>query len=141
MIDAKGTSLTMLEEDEGAVSDSSTSDTLSLINPSILQYNTSSFMNETKVTTIPSMFSYKGVGFSLVKSFRSLKSFGVNLKVPITQHFPRYDRHQYLPRVGASIGMHFPIDYKCTFSASIPVLTAFYGNCYLYYQTYCTGLT
>lgn len=92
-------------------------------------FNTnSSMLNETRILNHPTIFLYKGVGFSFVKSFRSLQSFGMNLKVPITTHFPQYDRRQYLPRVGASIGMYFPIDYKCTFSFSIPILTAFYGK-------------
>lgn len=91
-------------------------------------YNTSTLHHQIRnTTTHPTFFAYKGVGFSLVKSLRALESFGMNVKVPITAHFPRYDKVQYLPRVGASVGMHFPVDYKCTFSASIPVLTAFYG--------------
>ena len=91
----------------------------------------SSILNKTRVSpssSSSSVFVYKGVGFSLVKSFRSLHAFGINLKVPITAHFPKYDCRHYLPRVGASVGMYFPIDYKCTFSFSIPILTAFYGK-------------
>lgn len=74
-------------------------------------------------------FAFKGLGLSISKSLRTAKTFGISIKLPITSHFPIYDKLKYLPRFGSSFGVNwFPFDYKCTLSMSLPFMTAAYGE-------------
>lgn len=73
------------------------------------------------------VFSFKGIGLSLVKSVVSWDSFGFGLRIPITPHFPEYDRRLELPRISTFVGVFYPINYRMSVSMSFPMNTALYG--------------
>jgi hypothetical protein len=65
---------------------------------------------------------YKGVGISLVKPIGgNWKSFGIGMKIPITNHFPLYDSNICLPRLIAFVGVNYPLSYKISFTLSVPI--------------------
>ena len=67
------------------------------------------------------VFSFKGVGLSFVKSAVKWNSFGFGFRVPVTPHFPEYDRLLHLPRISTFAGISYPLDYRFSVSASFPL--------------------
>ena len=95
---------------------------------------------DTSILNTP-LFKFKGLGLSLVKSLNTYSSCGVTVKLPLTAHFPRYDNLEYLPRLSSSVGLSYPLDCKCTFTLSLPLLTAFYGKKFFFYSySYATNI-
>lgn len=79
-------------------------------------------------TVILPIYKFQGIGFSIAKSLKSYKSFGVSLKLPLTENFPVYAAAHFLPRLGLSFGFnYFPFEYKVSLSSTLPVLTTSYG--------------
>jgi len=70
------------------------------------------------------LFKFKGIGVSFVKSIVKLRSCGFGFRIPITPHFPEYDRHDNLPRFSSFIGIFYPAEYRFSISVSFPLHTA-----------------
>lgn len=86
----------------------------------------SSFVQATRVHFLSlagmfRVFAFKGVGLSFVKSAVKLNSFGFGIRIPVTPHFPEYDRLLHLPRISTFAGISYPIDYRFSISASFPL--------------------
>lgn len=65
-------------------------------------------------------FSFKGIGINFVKSVIHWETFGMNIIVPITPHFPEYDSVLHYPRVTCYFGVYYPCTLAATMSISLP---------------------
>lgn len=65
-------------------------------------------------------FSFKGIGVNFVKSIIRWDSFGVNIVLPISTNFPKYDRVLYYPKVGCRVGVAYPCTLRLSVTISLP---------------------
>lgn len=65
-------------------------------------------------------FSFKGVGINVVKSIIRWDAFGMNIVLPITTNFPRYDRVLHYPKVGCRFGVAYPCMLRLSITVSLP---------------------
>ena len=72
-------------------------------------------------------FKFKGIGFTFIKSLIQWNTFGFGLRIPITPHFPEYDRILALPRVSSFVGLYYPLDWRASVSMSLPLQIALLG--------------
>ena len=79
------------------------------------------------VSKLFKVFKFKGIGISFVKSLIQWDSFGFGVRIPLTPHFPEYDRILYLPRFSTFVGLFYPLDYRITVSISFPFNIAMQG--------------
>ena len=116
------------DEIKTKVIDGTTTDT-TLVNPTyqpIIESNTpiSTLQTAHSISKLFSVFKFKGIGISFVKSLIQWNSFGFGVRIPLTPHFPEYDRILYLPRFSTFVGLFYPFDYRFTLSISIPLNVA-----------------
>lgn len=75
-----------------------------------------------------SNFIFKGVGFSFSKSLLSLPTSDFGVRIPVTSHFPKYDRLSYLPRIATLVGCSsYPFQLRWSITASLPLYSTLYG--------------
>jgi hypothetical protein len=74
-----------------------------------------------------SLFHFKGFGFTFQKPLKNWYSIGFGFRIPITAHFPEYDRYVSLPRLSMSLVGYWPYDTKVGFSCSVPVTQVMYA--------------
>lgn len=65
-------------------------------------------------------FSFKGVGVNVVKSIIRWDAFGVNIVLPITTNFPKYDSMLHYPKVGCRFGVAYPCMLRLSITVSLP---------------------
>jgi len=114
--------------DETKVVNGTITDT-AVVNPTyqpIIESNTpiSTLQAAHSISKLFSVFKFKGIGISFVKSLIQWNSFGFGVRIPLTPHFPEYDRILYLPRFSTFVGFFYPFDYRFTLSISIPLNVA-----------------
>ena len=71
--------------------------------------------------------AFKGFGLSVEKSVVQWAACGMAVRLPITSHFPEYDKNQNLPRLSGSLGVTYPYGYKLSVSANLNMKTALSG--------------
>jgi hypothetical protein len=69
----------------------------------------------------------KGLGITLQKPLKNWYSVGMGLRIPLTAHFPEYDRYVSLPRLSMTLVGYWPYDCKVGFSCSFPVTQVMYA--------------
>lgn len=79
------------------------------------------------ISNLFNAFAFKGIGIFFLKSLVNIRAFGFGFKLPITTNFPKYDSIVSLPRIGTGFAVSFPLDLKCSVSASFPLHTILYG--------------
>ena len=80
-----------------------------------------------KVIKLFQVYRFKGLGLTFQKPLSKWRSVGFGLRIPITAHFPQYDRLVALPRFSMSLVGYWPIDFKLGCSISFPVTQALYA--------------
>ncbi len=80
-----------------------------------------------KVLKLFQVYRFKGLGLTFQKPLSKWRSVGFGLRIPITAHFPQYDRLVALPRFSMSLVGYWPVDFKLGCSISFPVTQALYA--------------
>ena len=73
------------------------------------------------------MHRLQGLGITLQKPLKNWYSVGMGLRIPLTAHFPEYDRYVSLPRLSMTLVGYWPCDCKVGFSCSFPVTQVMYA--------------
>ena len=80
----------------------------------------------TRIFGVP-VSSFKGFGLTVEKSVVKWSACGMAIRVPISSHFPEYDKNQNLPRLSGSLGITYPYGYKVSVKAKFNIKSAVSG--------------
>ena len=80
----------------------------------------------TRIFGVP-VSSFKGFGLTVEKSVVKWSACGMAIRVPISSHFPEYDKNQNLPRLSGSMGITYPYGYKVSVKAKFNIKSAVSG--------------
>lgn len=90
--------------------------------PSFVQRKKKSYLSKSNplLQSLASSFSYQGYGVSIFKSLMHLTSCGIAWRMPVTGHFPYFDKRPYLPLISTTIGLYYPkLNGACNLNTSI----------------------
>eukprot|EP01038_Epipyxis_sp_PR26KG_P005691 gene5691-7857_t len=85
-----------------------------------------------KFHTLFKKFTFKkGITLSFAKSMVKFNTFGFGIKLPITSHFPSYEKMIYYPKISTFIGLFYPLCFRISLSISLPYQVIIYSILYI----------